>query len=134
MYLLDTNVLSEFVRKKPHDILIGRLSRIPAASLFTATICVMELRFGALRRGPGSDLWSKIQERILSKVRCLEFGYKEAMVAAEVLHELHSIGQPIGIEDIMIGAVALSNRLTVVTANTRHLSRIPNLHVENWLL
>ena len=134
MYLLDTNILSELIKKKPNDNLIARLKSVPSASLFTTSVCVMELRFGALKRGPTSDLWSKIQGRILSRVRCLDFGYKDAMVAAEVLHELHSIGQPIGIEDIMIGAVALSNQLTVVSANTKHLSRIPNLKVENWLL
>jgi predicted nucleic acid-binding protein len=80
------------------------------------------------------DLWLKIQERILSKVRCLDFTYKDAIVAAEVLHELYSMGRPIGIEDVMIGAIALSNGLKVVSANTKHLSRVPNLALENWLL
>jgi tRNA(fMet)-specific endonuclease VapC len=94
----------------------------------------MELRYGALRRGNPADLWSKIEKSILSKVRILNFSYKDALKAAELLSELYSIGQPIGVEDVMIGAIALSNCLVVVSANTKHFSRITDLKSENWLL
>mgnify|MGYP001578095512 CR=1 FL=1 len=134
MYLLDTNILSELVKKNPNNNLMIRLESIPSASLYTASICVMELRYGVLRRGNPSDLWSKIEKSILSKVQILNFYYKDALKAAEVLSELHSIGQPVGIEDIMIGSIALSNGLVVVSANTKHFSRIPDLKLENWLL
>jgi predicted nucleic acid-binding protein len=40
------------------------------------------------------------------------------MEAGNLIHHLYSIGQPIGIEDIMIASIALSNGLTVVSANT----------------
>lgn len=56
------------------------------------------------------------------------------MNAAELLYHLQSLGHPIGIEDTMIGAIALSHGLTLVTANTKHFSRIPGLKVENWFL
>jgi tRNA(fMet)-specific endonuclease VapC len=76
----------------------------------------------------------KIEKSILSKVRILNFYYKDAFKAAEVLSELHSIGQPIGIEDVMIGSIALSNGLVLMSANTKHFSCIPDLKSENWLL
>lgn len=134
MYLLDTNILSELPKKSPNKNLILRLEGIPLASLYTASICVMELRYGALRRGNPADLWSKIEKSILSKVRILNFSYKDALKAAELLSELYSIGQPIGFEDVMIGAIALSNCLVVVSANTKHFSRITDLKSENWFL
>ncbi len=134
MYLLDTNILSELLKKSPNKNLILRLEGIPLASLYTASICVMELRYGALRRGNPADLWSKIEKSILSKVHILNFSYKDALKAAELLSELYSIGQPIGCEDVMIGAIALSNGLVVVSANTKHFSRITDLKSENWLL
>jgi tRNA(fMet)-specific endonuclease VapC len=133
MYLLDTNILSELVKKIPNKNLRGRLEKVPSASLHTASICIMELRYGALRREDGSALWSRMQESIISKLRVLTFGYKEALKAGEVLFTLHSIGQPIGVEDVLIGSIALRNDLVVVTANTKHFSRIPDLSVENWL-
>jgi predicted nucleic acid-binding protein len=134
MYLLDTNILSELVKKNPNPNLMIRLESIPSASFYTASICVMELRYGVLRRGNPSDLWSRIEKSILSKIRILNFSYKDALKAAEVLSELYSIGQPIGIEDVMIGSMALSNGLVLVSANIKHFSRIPNLKSENWLL
>jgi tRNA(fMet)-specific endonuclease VapC len=134
VYLIDTNILSELVRKTPNKNLIAKIEGVPSTSLYTATVCVMELRYGALRRGNLGDLWLKIQQHIVSKLRILDFSYNEALKAAEVLYELYSIGKPIGIEDVMIGSIALSHSLTVVTSNTKHFSRIPNLQVENWLL
>jgi predicted nucleic acid-binding protein len=133
MYLLDTNILSELVKKTPNKNLRGKLKKVPSASLYTASICIMELRYGALRRENSGALWSKIQESIVSKLQVLAFGYKDALKAGEVLSTLHSIGKPIGIEDVLIGSIALSNDLIVVTANTKHFSRIPDLSVENWL-
>ena len=133
MYLLDTNILSELVKKKPNDNLIARLESVPFISLYTASICIMELRYGALRMKNGEDLWANIQTKIVSKLQIIPFSYKEALKAAEILHELYLLGRPIGIEDIMIASIALSNRLIVISGNIKHFSRVPNLPVENWL-
>lgn len=132
MYLIDTNVLSELIKKNPNSNFIARLRTIPTDALFSASICIMELRYGALKRGNPSDLWTKIEQQILPRIRILPFSYKEAMKAGDVIHHLYSIGQPIGIEDTMIASIALSNNLTVVSANTKHFDRVPNLKTENW--
>lgn len=134
MYLLDTNVLSELVKKRPNPRLRQKLRGVPSVSLYTASICVMELRYGALRTEQSGVLWSRIHDSIISKLQILPFGYEEALKAGEVLSRLHSEGQPIGLEDVLIGSIALSNNLTMVSANTKHFSRIPGLQVENWLL
>jgi tRNA(fMet)-specific endonuclease VapC len=34
--------------------------------------------------------------------------------------------------DIMIAAIAIANKLTLVTNNEKHFIRIPNLSLENW--
>ena len=132
MYLIDTNVLSELIKKNPDSNFMAKLRTTPADALFSASICVMELRYGALKRGNPSDLWTRIEQQIVAKIRILPFSYKEAIKAGDLIHHLYSIGQPIGIEDIMIASIALSNGLTVVSANTKHFSRIPDLKTENW--
>jgi len=132
MYLIDTNVLSELIKKNPDSNFVAKLRTTPADALFSASICIMELRYGALKRGNPSDLWTKIEQQIVAKIRILPFSYKEAIKAGDLIHHLYSIGQPIGIEDIMIASIALSNGLTVVSANTKHFSRIPDLKTENW--
>ena len=133
MYLLDTNMLSEIIRRNPNKNFIKKLGTIPSAAIFTATICVMELRYGVMKRGNPRDFWEMIEQHILSKVRILNFSYNEAIKAGELIHQLYSIGQPIGLEDIMIGSIALCNDLTIVSANTKHFKKISNLRVENWL-
>ena len=134
MFLLDTNIISELIKKEPSPCLLERMEDVPDASLYTASVCAMELRFGALRVPNSEVLWTKIQKRILSRIQILSFGYQEAMKAAELLAALYASGRPIGIEDTMIASTALSNGLIVVTANTEHFSRVPGLHSENWLL
>jgi len=106
-------MLSELVKKNPDPNFMAKLRATPTDALFSATICVME-------------------HQILPKIRILPFSYKEAVKAGDLIHHLYSIGQPIGIEDIMIASIALCNGLTVVSANTKHFSRIPNLKTENW--
>jgi tRNA(fMet)-specific endonuclease VapC len=132
MYLIDTNVLSELIKKNPDSNFMARLRTTPADALFSASVCIMELRYGALKRGNPADLWTKIEQQILPRIRILPFSYKEAMEAGNLIHHLYSIGQPIGIEDIMIASIALSNGLTVVSANTKHFARVPGLKTENW--
>jgi predicted nucleic acid-binding protein len=51
MFLLDTNIISELRKKQPNSCLIERMEDVPDASLYTASVCAMELRFGALRYG-----------------------------------------------------------------------------------
>ncbi len=132
MYLIDTNMLSELIRKNPNANFMARLRTTPADALFSASICIMELRFGAMKANH-SALWARIEQQILPRIRVLGFSYKEAMKAGDLLHHLYSIGHPIGIEDVMIASIALCNGLTVVSANTKHFSRIPGLKTENWI-
>lgn len=134
MYLLDTNIISEFVKKKPNKNLIDKVGAVPSASLYTASICVTELRYGALRMAGRADLWGNIEQRIISKLTILDFTYREANKAADVLRDLHVADEPVGIEDVMISAIALTNSLVVVSANTKHFSRIADLQLENWLI
>ena len=133
MYLLDTNMLSELIKKNPNPNFMVRLRTTPANALFSTSICIMELRYGALKRGNPADLWTKIEKQVFPRIQILGFSYKEALKAGELIHHLFSAGQPVGIEDIMIASIALCNGLTVVSANTKHYSRIPDLRVENWL-
>jgi len=133
MYLLDTNILSELIKKRPNPHLLSQLRSKPSHSLFTASICLVELRFGSALREDSGSFWEKINREIISRVNTIPLGEKEALTAGDILADLKKRGQPIGIEDVLIAASAISNRCIVVTGNTRHLSRIKGLDVENCL-
>jgi tRNA(fMet)-specific endonuclease VapC len=53
--------------------------------------------------------------------------------AAELYAELRVRGQLIEDADLLIAAIALVHDMTLVTNNTAHFTRIPGLHIEDWL-
>jgi tRNA(fMet)-specific endonuclease VapC len=131
-YLLDTNVLSEILKKRPNPRVLERLRAVPSRQLSTSSVCVAELRYGAFRHPRAGSLWQRIAREALARIAVLAFGEAEAVRAGELLAILESTGEPIGVEDIFIGATALEADLTVVTRKVRHFSRIPGLVVESW--
>ncbi len=131
-YLLDTNVLSEVIKRRPEPGVLDRIRAVPARDLSTSSVCVAELRYGAVRHPSGASLWERIASEVLPRVRVLAVGEAEAIRAGDLLAVLESRGQPVGIEDVLIGATALVGKLTVVTRNVRHFERMPGLDVESW--
>lgn len=133
MYLLDTNILSEVLKKRPSPLLIERWAKTARASQFTSCICFLELRYGTQRRPDHELFWQRIRGELLSRITVLDLSEKVAVLAGDLLALLERRGEPIGLPDVLIAATAMANGLTVVTANTRHFRRVPNLKVENWL-
>ena len=133
MYLFDTNILSEVIKKKPNHSLLLRLSKIPASRQFTSCISVMELRYGSSRRPDHKAFWERIEKELLSKVRTLPGTHDAAIIAGDVAAALSLRGLGISPEDLLIAATALNGNMTFVTANERHFNNISNLKVENWL-
>ncbi len=133
MYLLDTNILSELIKRRPDQDLVERIRSEPSDHLFTSSVCVMELRMGSALRRDFNVFWKNINEEILSRVQIIPIGMDEAITAGDILANLRKTGQLIGIEDVLIAASAITYRLTLVTANVRHFIRIEGLVVENWL-
>ncbi len=131
-YLLDTNVLSELLKRRPEPKVIQRLQGISDPELFTSVVCVMELRFGAARVRDGKSLWRRITAEVLSRIQILPLRSHEATRAGDILADLERRGEIVGIEDILIAATAISRNLTVSTRNTGHFSRIRGLRVEDW--
>jgi len=132
MYLLDTSALSELVKRRPNDGFLRRLRDADPGRLFTAAVCVMELRYGAWLRADRGRFWERINAEILSRVQIAEFGQREAVIAGETLAHLRRRGQPIGLEDVLIGATAQSRGYTVITHNLRHFGRLPGVKAEDW--
>lgn len=131
-YLLDTNVLSELMRKRPAPQVMERMRAAPSHMLMTSSVCVMELRHGSARREDGGALWQRVAETVLPRLRVLPFGAREAVRAGDLLATLAARGKPVGIEDVQIAATALERGLVAVTRNRRHFERVEGLEVESW--
>jgi tRNA(fMet)-specific endonuclease VapC len=134
MYLLDTNILSELIKKRPNPNLLSQLSSRPVHTLYTSMICLMELRYGSALRDDFDRFWAKIVESVVSQIQVIPLGPKEGLIAGDLLARLRKKGQTIGLEDILISATAISHDLVLVSGNTRHFSKIEELVMENWLV
>lgn len=113
-------------------MLLARIRAEAASDLTTSAVCVMELRFGAARHPRGAALWERLEREVLSRVQVVPVSESVAVRAGDLLAHLAAGGEPIGVEDVLIGATALDHRLRLVTRNIRHFRRIPGLLVESW--
>jgi len=129
-YLLDTNILSDLVRH-PRGTVAARIAAAGEETVCTSIVVAAELRFGAVKSG-SKNLADRV-DLILSALEILPLEAPADRHYGELRHHLTRQGTPIGPNDLLIAAHALSTGLTVVTANAVEFSRVPGLKVENWL-
>jgi tRNA(fMet)-specific endonuclease VapC len=127
--MLDTNIISHLMRF-PYGPVRERLLATPSAACVSVVV-VCELRFGA-RRVNSRRLDAQITD-ILSVIDTVSIGPEIVPHYAGTRASLERQGTPIGSTDLLIAAHALALDVTLVTANIREFSRVPNLRVENWL-
>ena len=129
-YLLDTNILSDLIRK-PQGVIANRIAAAGEAAVCTSIVVAAELRFGAAKSG-SRKLAGRV-DLILSALDVLPLEPPADRHYAEIRQLLTRQGTPIGPNDLLIAAHARALKLTAVTANLREFSRVPDLRVENWL-
>ena len=129
-YLLDTNLVSDMMRH-PTGAVFQKISEVGEASICTSVVVVCELRFGVKKRG--SKQLAQRLEDILRLLPIISLASPVEEYYANARTHLEKSGTPIGPNDLLIAAHALSRGLTVVTANVREFSLVPGLKVENWL-
>lgn len=133
MYLLDTNAISEPLKRAPSPKFMSRLEAARKDRLFTSAITVMELRYGCARHAQGVKLWQRLEREILGSVEVLPVDSTVAERAGDLLAAVHHRGRPRSTEDLLIAATGLAHGLIVVTHNTRDFKDIPGLRVEDWM-
>ena len=134
MYLLDTDILSKLLKRKPSASLIAKLSSLPGEQQFTSSITLGELLYGAYRMRQQTYLFlQRIRGIFPASMRVLPFDRSAAHRYGALRAELERLGTPLADADLRIGSIALARGLMVVTGNVRHFQRIPDLSVENWL-
>ncbi len=101
-------------------------------AICTSIVVACELRYGAAKKG--SPIVSNKIGQLLSTLEVLPLDEDVDKKYADVRTALEKTGTPIGANDYLIAAHALSLGFTVVTDNVGEFSRVPHLIVENWLI
>ncbi len=136
MFVLDTDTLTLLLRGHPK--VIERRRHVEDAVVITifTQIEVLRGRFDSLLKAADGEQLLLAQQRLQETERDLEAFHpllvNEAAVAEFVrLLEVKGL-KKIGRADLLIAAVTLANKATLVTRNLKHLAKVPGLQVENW--
>lgn len=130
MYLLDTNIISYWMRGNLQ--LIQKIKSCSPAELSLSTITLAEIYYG-IEKSPlkKKERRTKIGQ-IKSQLEIYPFNEAAAVQYGVIRTSLEQQGQPISERDLQIAAIASANMLCIVTHNTKEFSRIVKLRVEDW--
>lgn len=128
-YLLDTNAVSQIVRR-PQGDLARRVAALEPGSIAISVIVAAELRYGIERRR--SARLTKQVEMVLSAIEVLPLEEPVDRHYASIRSDLERTGLPIGHNDLLIAAHARAVGAILVTNNVDEFRRVPSLTVEDW--
>lgn len=136
-FLIDTNVISEVTRPKPHSDVIAFLHEVDEDRLFMSVVTIGELRRGVALKAEGKarsaldawlrfDLVERFSGRIIDITPPVAERWGELMAAAK------RQGVALHVMDGFLAATALTHNHTLVTRNVRDFRRFDVPLLNPW--
>jgi len=133
--LLDTDIFSD-ITKGVNPTVVGHATayRKAFARYTISAVSFMEVIRGYQKKQATRQLQNFLTA--IASEEVIPFDQPVAELAGRIAGELERTGQPIGLADPMIAAIALHHSLELVTGNTSHFQRIQQLGypltLANW--
>jgi tRNA(fMet)-specific endonuclease VapC len=138
MFVLDTDILTLLFTG--HSRVLSRRNQASSADIATTVVSRIQSLLGRfqflLKAASGADLLRA--QRLLHGTTFaltqieIEFGIDDTAAAEfDRLREDKKL-KKIGRADLLIAAITLANRATLVTRNVRDFRQVPGLQIENW--
>ena len=131
-YVLDTNVVALLMKGEPN--VIGHLQRVARTDVCMPQPVVAEITYGLQRLSR-----SKRKDALVSRFELLKTEIRRAAWTDEVSEAFGGIksalerkGERIEDFDAAVAAHALTEGCVLVSANLKHMTRVPGLQVEDW--
>ena len=121
-FLLDTNVVSEWMKPQPNSALIAWLAEVDEDRVFLSAITLTELRYGIERMVAGKrrrrlEDWLVHDLPLRFEGRILGIEENVAHQCGQLLARRKAAGHPLGAMDAFLAATAAVYSLTLVTRN-----------------
>ena len=136
-YLLDSNVISEIIKPEPSFSVIKKLAEHSGDCAISVTtwhelIQGIEQLEESYRK---TQLSNFIQNDVKQSFKIIPYTENTAKLHAEIRAKLKKEGILLPFADSQIAAIALENRMTLATKNTKDFVQITKyfpLKLENW--
>ncbi len=123
-FLLDTNVVSEWVKTRPDPGLVTWLGGLDEEQVFLSVVTLAELQYGIVRLPTGRrrerlHRWLQDELRERFDGRILPVDHLVALVWGEITAQCAAAGRRIEAMDALIAATARVHALELVTRNAK---------------
>jgi len=131
-YVLDTNVVSQLMKGSPN--VIGRLKAVSRADVCMPQPVIAEITYGIQRlpRSKRKDALAARFELLKSEIGRVAWSDEVSEAFGGIKSGLERKGARIEDFDAAVAAHAVATGCILVTANLKHMPRVPGLHVEDW--
>lgn len=128
-YLIDTNICVYFLKGQYE--LNNRIEKVEIRNCFISEITIAELKFGA-ENSENKEKNRKTVDEFVTKFTIIPI-FNSLDIYAKEKARLRKKGLPLDDFDLLIGATAISNNLTLVTRNVSDFERLEGIEIENWV-
>jgi predicted nucleic acid-binding protein len=138
-YLLDTNVVSEWVKARPDPGVAAWLANVDEDRVFLSVITLAELRHGVERLAHGARrdrlndwLGGELAERFEGRMLSIDAGVADRW--GRMVARAQAAGKPAGPMDAFLAATAERHGLTLVTRNEADFRHLCIPLVNPWMI
>jgi tRNA(fMet)-specific endonuclease VapC len=135
IYMLDTNICSFLIRKKP-EYLLDKLQETVEShhQIVISAITYAELTFGAINKTASPKMPDIVNEFVNRLNAVLAWDKKAVEASTLIKKQLNSKGTPIGHNDTLIAGHCISVEAILITDNVKEFQRVEGLVFENWVM
>jgi len=133
MYLFDTDVLSNIVKRNPSKTLLKKIQKLPKELQYTSSINIGEIYYGANRSHRKEQIIEAFEERVFPSVHIVGFDETSGKLFGELKAALEKQGIVCSEPDLRIASIAIQHDFILITGNTKRFEKISGLSIENWI-
>jgi predicted nucleic acid-binding protein len=137
-FLLDTNVVSEWIKPRPNPGVVAWIADVDEDRVFLSVVTLAELRYGIERLAPGQRRtrlgdWLEDELPLRFEGRILNIHPAVADTCGRLVARAETMGRPAEAMDAFIAATAEVHGLTVVTRNTSDFQSLSKDVLNPWI-